>query len=77
MTEYAIDIVKVTKRFAETTRVTTEGAESFFAELPSGPLPPALRFAALAEPTKPAADESENPEAVVPPGYEGGSDGGS
>lgn len=29
------------------------------------------------EPTKPAADESENPEAVVPPGYEGASDGGS
>jgi hypothetical protein len=29
------------------------------------------------EPTKPAADESENPEAVVPPGYEGGSDGSS
>ncbi len=37
------------KRFAETTRVTTEGAESFFGELPSGPLLPALRFAALGE----------------------------
>lgn len=37
------------KRFAETTRVTTEGAESFFSELPSGPLLPALRFAALGE----------------------------
>lgn len=29
------------------------------------------------EPTKPAADESENPEAVVPPGFEGAGDGGS
>ena len=37
------------KRFAETTRVTTEGAESFFSELPSGPLLPALRFAAFGE----------------------------
>jgi hypothetical protein len=37
------------RRFAETTRVTTEGAESFFGELPPGPLLPALRFAALGE----------------------------
>jgi hypothetical protein len=37
------------KRFAETARVTTEGAESFFGELPSGPLLPALRFAAVGE----------------------------
>ena len=29
------------------------------------------------EPTKPAADESENPDAIVPPGYEGAGDGGS
>jgi hypothetical protein len=33
------------KRFTETTRVTTEGAESFFGEMPSGPILPALRFA--------------------------------